>query len=55
MFLFYAHFCAQGRLNEPNDIQGQWGEVKPGWGLNPCAIDMWPTALTVRAWKHPDP
>jgi len=26
--MLYGHFCAQGRLNGPSDLQGKWGEVK---------------------------
>jgi len=26
--MFYAHFCAQGRLNGPSDLRRQWDEVK---------------------------
>jgi len=31
---FYGHFYERGS--------------QPGWGLNPGAIDMWPTTLPVR-------
>jgi len=24
----YGHFCAQGRLNGPSALQGQWNEAK---------------------------
>jgi len=26
--MFYSQFCAHGRLNGPNDLQGQRNEVK---------------------------
>ena len=28
--------------------------IKPGRGLNPGAIDMWPIVLPVRLWMHPN-